>query len=98
MPAGDVPQALLNHELVQSAFDGLDRSKVWDCHTHLLGLGEGKRGYFGADEAATLCEIRRYNPLLFDCKRALRHRNQGLPEAVFETRRHFERHSGTRVT
>ena len=31
---------MIRHELVQRAWEGLERSKVWDCHTHLLGRGD----------------------------------------------------------
>lgn len=35
-----MPQELLNHELVQVAWEGIDSSRVWDCHVHLIGVGD----------------------------------------------------------
>jgi mannonate dehydratase len=31
---------------VRAAWDGLDASKVWDCHAHLLGSGDSGSGIF----------------------------------------------------
>ena len=38
------PQALLDHELVQAAWEGIDRDQFWDCHAHLVGQGDGGSG------------------------------------------------------
>lgn len=38
------PDALLNHDLVQAAWDGIDPADVWDCHTHLIGTGDTGSG------------------------------------------------------
>ena len=40
----DLPEELAQHELVKAAWQGLDASKVWDCHTHLIGAGDGGSG------------------------------------------------------
>ncbi|MFV2058229.1 MAG: amidohydrolase family protein, partial [Thiohalomonadales bacterium] len=37
-----LPKALRDHELVQSTWEGLDTSQVWDCHAHLVGLGDSE--------------------------------------------------------
>src|SRR6185503_12673157 len=34
-----LPRRLAEHELVRSAWDGLDPAKVWDSHAHLIGNG-----------------------------------------------------------
>lgn len=41
---GGMPAALRNHELVRAAWDGIDPAQYWDCHTHLLGVGDGNGG------------------------------------------------------
>ena len=41
---GGMPDALRNHELVRAAWDGIDPAHYWDCHTHLLGVGDGNGG------------------------------------------------------
>ena len=37
-----MPPELLNHELVQAAWEGINASRVWDCHAHLIGVGDGQ--------------------------------------------------------
>lgn len=39
--ANDIPDSLLNHELVKAAWEGIDATQFWDCHTHLVGIGDG---------------------------------------------------------
>ena len=41
---GGLPDALRNHELVRAAWDGIDPAQYWDCHTHLLGVGDANDG------------------------------------------------------
>lgn len=35
-----LPESLAEHPVVIGALDGIDLSKAWDCHVHLLGTGE----------------------------------------------------------
>jgi mannonate dehydratase len=37
---GALPPDLAQHPLVRAAWAGLDPAKVWDCHAHLLGIGD----------------------------------------------------------
>ncbi len=39
-----MPQKLLDHELVQEAFEGLNFSQLWDNHAHLIGTGDNNSG------------------------------------------------------
>ncbi len=43
-PREPLPQALLDHPVVQSAWDGIDPALCWDCHVHLIGTGDGGTG------------------------------------------------------
>jgi uncharacterized protein len=43
---GSLPNELANHDLVLSAWEGLDPAKVWDCHAHLAGTGDSGSGIF----------------------------------------------------
>jgi mannonate dehydratase len=43
-PEEPLPQALLDHPLVQSAWQGIDPGRCWDCHVHLVGSGDGDSG------------------------------------------------------
>ncbi len=39
-----LPRSLAEHELVRSAWEGLDPAKVWDAHAHLVGTGDSPSG------------------------------------------------------
>jgi predicted TIM-barrel fold metal-dependent hydrolase len=41
---GKLPEALAQHELVRTAFDGIDPHALWDVHAHLLGTGDSGSG------------------------------------------------------
>jgi uncharacterized protein len=39
-----LPQRLADHDLVRSAWQGIDASRVWDSHAHLVGTGDSGSG------------------------------------------------------
>lgn len=39
-----LPENLARHELVQTAWEGIDPAQVWDSHTHLIGTGDSASG------------------------------------------------------
>ena len=39
-----LPESIAVHPAVEGAFEDLDLSKVWDCHVHLVGTGDGQPG------------------------------------------------------
>jgi len=41
---GPLPRHLAEHELVKSAWEGIDPAKVWDAHAHLVGIGDTQSG------------------------------------------------------
>lgn len=41
---GKLPDALAQHDLVRTAFDGIDPHALWDVHAHLLGTGDSGSG------------------------------------------------------
>jgi hypothetical protein len=51
---------------VRRAWEGIDGSKLFDHHTHMIGTGAGGTGNFVNPEHAILREIYDFNPLLFD--------------------------------
>jgi uncharacterized protein len=38
------PKHLLDDDLVQASWQGIDPSKFWDCHVHVAGVGDGNTG------------------------------------------------------
>ncbi len=53
-PDEPLPQKLLDHQLLQSAWDGIDPSRYWDCHVHLIGTGSGGSGAWMNPEMQSL--------------------------------------------
>jgi mannonate dehydratase len=39
-----LPPRLASHELVVATWEGIDTDQVWDCHTHLIGIGDSASG------------------------------------------------------
>jgi predicted TIM-barrel fold metal-dependent hydrolase len=39
-----LPNDLADNELIAAAWQGVDANQCWDCHTHLLGLGDSGGG------------------------------------------------------
>jgi mannonate dehydratase len=38
------PKQLLDNDLVQASWRGVDPSQFWDCHVHVAGVGDGNTG------------------------------------------------------
>ena len=51
---GKLPAHLAQHELVQAAWQGLTPEHVWDCHTHLIGIGDGASGVWVSPDMHSL--------------------------------------------
>lgn len=43
-PVESIPERLLQHDLVKKAWEGVDPAQFWDCHVHLVGIGDGGTG------------------------------------------------------
>jgi len=39
-----LPEKLAKHPLVLQAFEGINPSQLWDCHAHLIGIGDNQSG------------------------------------------------------
>lgn len=39
-----LPRDLAEHDLVRAAWKGIDAQQVWDCHVHLVGVGDRDSG------------------------------------------------------
>jgi uncharacterized protein len=39
-----LPEHLRNHEIIRTAWEGIDPSRYWDCHVHIAGVGDGDPG------------------------------------------------------
>jgi mannonate dehydratase len=60
-----LPDSLARHELVVAAWDGLDPSRVWDAHAHLVGTGDSGGGaYVNPEGESWLNPIERIRRML----------------------------------
>jgi predicted TIM-barrel fold metal-dependent hydrolase len=41
---GPTPKHLLDHDLVRTSWESIDPAKLWDCHVHIAGVGDGNTG------------------------------------------------------
>ena len=39
------PKRLLDDGVVTASWQGIDPAKLWDCHAHIAGVGDGNTGY-----------------------------------------------------
>lgn len=60
-----LPRHLLRHELVAQAWDGLNPAQMWDCHTHLIGIGDSGRGPWLNPDMYNLLQPKLYAQRLF---------------------------------
>ena len=60
-----LPRRLAEHELVRSAWDGLDPAKVWDSHAHLIGNGDAGSGIYVNPQTDSLLSPGQYARRLF---------------------------------
>jgi len=49
-----LPEQLAEHPAIRAAWDGLDPSRVWDCHVHLAGNGDSGSGMVLSPQMSSL--------------------------------------------
>lgn len=59
-PCNGLSNELRNHPLTLAAFEGLNLADVWDCHVHLLGLGESGGGAWVSPKMQSAWNLRLY--------------------------------------
>jgi mannonate dehydratase len=64
-PQGGLPESLRNHELVSALWEGIDTDQVWDCHCHLLGLGDSDSGIWVNPDMQSLWHPVQYTQFKF---------------------------------
>ena len=60
-----LPRRLAEHDLVRSAWDGLEPRNVWDSHAHLIGTGDSGSGIFVNPQTDSLLNPGQYARRLF---------------------------------
>ena len=64
-PCDKLSNELRNHPFTLAAFDGLKAENVWDCHVHLLGLGESGGGAWVTPKMQSAWNLRMYGQYRF---------------------------------
>jgi uncharacterized protein len=49
-----IPKRLLEDEIVQASWQGIDPAQFWDCHVHVAGVGDGNTGVWITPQMSSL--------------------------------------------
>ena len=83
-----LPPRLAGHELVQSAWDGLDPKKIWDSHAHLVGTGDSGSGIYLNPRMESLFSPAHYARRLFFLNAGCAHDAPGSIDLAYIERMH----------
>jgi predicted TIM-barrel fold metal-dependent hydrolase len=83
-----LPPRLANHELVRSAWDGLDATQVWDAHAHLVGTGDSGSGIVINPRMESLLSPAEYARRLFFLNAGCAHDEPGNVDRSYVERMH----------
>ena len=83
-----MPSGLANHELVKSAWDGLDASLIWDSHSHLVGSGDSPSGIYVNPKMESLLSPGEYARRLFFLNAGCAHDAPGNVDRAYVERMH----------
>ena len=83
-----LPPDLARHEIVAAAWTGLDPTRVWDCHAHLVGTGDGGSGIWTNPDMESLRAPLQYAQRLFFLNAGCAHDAPGRVDAALIERMH----------
>lgn len=83
-----LPRHLAEHELVQSAWQGLDPARVWDCHVHLVGTGDSGGGIWLNPALESVVHPIQYAQRLFFLNAGCAHEAPGRVDQSYIERMH----------
>lgn len=77
-----LPSALARHPLVRQAWQDLEPAQVWDCHVHLVGVGDGDSGSWINPDMLSLAHpvqwLQRYFYLNASCPEPVESTDEGF--------------------
>lgn len=79
---------MARHDLVLSAWDGLDAAKVWDSHAHLVGTGDSGSGVEVNPRMNSLLNPGEYARRLFFLNAGCAHEAEGSVDLAYVERMH----------
>jgi len=83
-----LPRHLADHELVQSAWEGLDPHRIWDAHAHLIGAGDSGSGVYVNPRMESLFSPAHYARRLFFLNAGCAHDQPGNVDRAYVERMH----------
>lgn len=83
-----LPAHLANHELVTSAWTGIDAKQVWDCHVHIAGTGDSDSGITTSAEMESLLHPMQMAQRLFYLNAGCAHDAPGQVDTSYFERMH----------
>jgi mannonate dehydratase len=79
-----LPRRLAEHDLVRSAWEGIDPTRVWDCHAHLVGTGDSGSGIVVNPRMESLMHPGQYARRLFFLNAGCAHEAGGIDRSYVE--------------
>lgn len=83
-----LPKALVDSALVRAAWDGIDAQKMWDCHVHLIGVGDGGSGAWSSPKLDSWRHPIQYAQKLFYLNAGCVHEAPGRVDQSYIERLH----------
>lgn len=83
-----LPPHLAEHELVREAWLGIEPARVWDCHVHIAGTGDGGSGITTAPEMQSLLSPVQFAQRLFYLNAGCVHDAPGRVDQSYVERMH----------
>lgn len=83
-----LPRRLAGHDLVQSAWQGIDARQVWDSHVHLLGIGDTGSGIEIHPRMHSLLSPAQFARRLFFLNAGCAHESRGKVDGAYIERMH----------
>lgn len=81
-----IPAALIDSPWLRQAWAGIDPAKVWDCHVHLAGLGDGGSGIEVGPQLSSWLHPLHYAQRLFYMNAGCAHDAPGKVDAAYVAR------------
>jgi mannonate dehydratase len=81
-----LPRRLAEHDMVRAAWQGLDASRVWDSHAHLIGTGDSGSGIVVNPATDSLLSPAQYARRLFFLNAGCAHEAAGSVDRAYVER------------
>lgn len=84
----NLPPTLANHPLILAAWQGIDATRVWDCHAHIAGTGDSGSGIVVSPEMESLLHPVQFAQRLFYLNAGCAHDAPGRVDQSYVERMH----------